>query len=377
MKILFISNEPSRTGAPLALLALMKSLSNNREIQFDVLLIRKGDLHKDYVKLAHKVFIHDTTNRNRFLSRIIGKIKRFLNLENYILNILKHKKYDLIYANTIETLSIGCALKQKIKKPLISHIHESEYLLSLYNADSHLLNLCDKIISVSSLSKYALETSYSVSLSKIEVIHPFSPYINYTDIPVDCNETSQNHELIIGLSGYLDWVKGYDLLPLVIKQFAIKHPNIDAQFIWVGSNRENYGKRLRIDLQKLGLQKYLYLAGTTDNPIQYYQSFDIFLLLSREDSFPLVALENAYLGKPIISMEGATGINDLLRQDAGIIVPYLSIDGIVDAIHRLYTDKFLAKRIGKNAQTLVLTQFNKDKSINRIVKEIMKYSSSN
>jgi len=50
-KILFISHEASRTGAPLILLHLLKWLNKNTEnLQFDVLLIKRGAMADDFRK---------------------------------------------------------------------------------------------------------------------------------------------------------------------------------------------------------------------------------------------------------------------------------------------------------------------------------------
>lgn len=366
MKTLFITHEASQTGAPLALLAILKSFKKDNNIQFDVIIIRDGELHKEFSEVADNVFSFYKSPDNRLKTRIIRRFKRFLHIKDDELKFLNHHDYDLIYANTIASLWLGCSIKKRIGKPLIAHIHESEFLLSTYKTEKTMFLMCDKIISVSSLSKDALINKYSIPSSLISVIYPFSPYIDYQNKSTIPYRQDTKESFKIGLSGYCCWVKGTDLLPQVIKRWSELHPNIDAQFIWVGQKTENFEIKLKYELDKLGLQKYLYLAGATNTPMTFFKEFDIFLLLSREDSFPLVALENAYLGKPIISMKGASGINDLLQKEAGIIVPYLSIDGIVNAIYKLYTDKELAKKIGQKAQQLVLTQFNKENSIEAI-----------
>ena len=366
MKTLFITHEASQTGAPLALLAILKSLKKDNNIQFDVITIRDGELHNNFSEVADNVFVFYKTPDNSLKTRIIRRIKKALHIKEDELKFLNHRHYDLIYANTIASLWLGCAIKKRTGIPLIAHIHESEFLLSTYKAEKTMFQMCDKIISVSSLSKDALVNNYSIPSSTISVVYPFSPFIDYqmiSDIPLR-KDTKVTFK--IGLSGYCCWIKGTDLLPHVIKKWSELHLDINTQFIWVGQKTENFELQLKYELNKLGLQQYLSLVGETKTPMELYQEFDIFLLLSREDSFPLVALENAYLGKPIISMEGASGINDLLKQEAGIIVPYLSIDGIVNAIYQLYTNKELALKIGQKAQQLILTQFNKKKSIESI-----------
>ena len=84
----------------------------------------------------------------------------------------------------------------------------------------------------------------------------------------------------------------------------------------------------------------------------------------------MVCLENAILGNPIICMEGASGITDMLNDNAGIIVPYMSLGEISKALYTLYTDKSFASNIAKKAREIALTKFTKKNSAEAIIKLI-------
>jgi glycosyltransferase involved in cell wall biosynthesis len=68
-----------------------------------------------------------------------------------------------------------------------------------------------------------------------------------------------------------------------------------------------------------------------------FREFDILLLPSREDPFPLVCLEAGLLGKPVICFEKAGGIPELLEDGGGRVVPYLDIDAMAEAV-KFYHD---------------------------------------
>jgi len=57
----------------------------------------------------------------------------------------------------------------------------------------------------------------------------------------------------------------------------------------------------------------------------FYSGSDIFLLPSREDSFPSVILEAIDAGLPIVAFKDAGGFQDLLHDDVGILVPYIDL----------------------------------------------------
>ena len=62
-------------------------------------------------------------------------------------------------------------------------------------------------------------------------------------------------------------------------------------------------------------------------------------MTSREDPFPLVAIEAASLGKPIICFENASGIPELMDGKGGFVVPYMNIDEMMNKIIKLYENK--------------------------------------
>src|SRR5262249_48407495 len=70
---------------------------------------------------------------------------------------------------------------------------------------------------------------------------------------------------------------------------------------------------------------------------------------SREDPFPLVCLEAAALGVPVVCFEGAGGIREFVENDAGFVVPYLDVRGAADAIVALARSRELRNRLGARA----------------------------
>lgn len=69
-----------------------------------------------------------------------------------------------------------------------------------------------------------------------------------------------------------------------------------------------------------------------ENPFEYYRDLDLFILTSREDPFPLVCIENGMLGNPIVCFEGATGIEEVIAEGGGRVVPYLNVEDMAETI---------------------------------------------
>jgi len=121
----------------------------------------------------------------------------------------------------------------------------------------------------------------------------------------------------------------------------------------------------------LGVSEKIRFTGQLLDPIQEYKNFDVFLLLSREDSFPMVCLENAQLKKPIVCMKNASGIMDMLSEGSCIAVPYLSVNDIADAIYKVYSDPLFSQRLGDSAYELATTRFSKDSQIKALTNFIL------
>jgi glycosyltransferase involved in cell wall biosynthesis len=62
---------------------------------------------------------------------------------------------------------------------------------------------------------------------------------------------------------------------------------------------------------------------------------DVFFLSSREDPFPLVMLEAAHVGKPIVGVRASGGVNDFLQGLDELLVDSWDVAVLVDKISSL------------------------------------------
>ena len=80
------------------------------------------------------------------------------------------------------------------------------------------------------------------------------------------------------------------------------------------------------DLRHLGLDDLVHFIGARQNPLDFYAAFDVFALMSREDPCPLVMLEAASLGKPVLCFEGSGVAPEFVGEECGYVVPYLDFE---------------------------------------------------
>jgi glycosyltransferase involved in cell wall biosynthesis len=87
---------------------------------------------------------------------------------------------------------------------------------------------------------------------------------------------------------------------------------------------------------------------------------DCFVLPSREDPCPLVVLEAAATGLPIVCFKGSGGAADFVGADAGVAVPYLDIHAMAQAILELQKSPELRRRLGSTAMARVRVRHDPD-----------------
>ena len=120
------------------------------------------------------------------------------------------------------------------------------------------------------------------------------------------------------------------------------------------------------DHRRLHQKERVIFTGFVKDPQNYFATFDLFALTSREDPFPLVALEAASLGKPVICFENAGGMPEFIETDAGSIVPYGDVEAFSERIgdYLRTPDRIAAE--GEAARIKTSNRFSQENACNRL-----------
>lgn len=348
-KILFISHEASRTGSPFILLYFLNWLKIKKADDFTVhvLLLKEGELKQDFENTCDRLYTSVNVKKSLFkkgLDKLLSLIKQTKNKTESINSVLDNN-YDLIYANSIPSLSIASKIKNQSKKSkVLLHVHELDTVIRMFISEKdNVLQEVDKFIAVSNLVKNDLVNKWHVNKEKIQVIYEFSN-IKQKDLK------KESKTFIVGASGAVEWRKGDDAFIQVARYVNKKYPDVNIKFVWVGRN--NKQSIVEADLKKMNLSEKVDFVGEQKNPFAYYNEFDVFLMTSREDPFPLVCIEVASLKKPIICFEGATGTQEILINGGGSIVPYLDIELMAESVMFYYNNRDKVIQDGEKAQEL-------------------------
>ena len=361
-KILFIGHSAGHTGAPLILLRLCEWLKKNSSQEFEIILKEDGKLRPLYEKIAPVVLYNQSISHSSLISRgfkFFGSRSTLFNsfirsrMTKYFRKKYPPSSCSLIFTNTITNGEILSALSH-LECPVICRVAELDYWINRSGKENFEITkkYVSHFIAVSEAVKKNLVENHGIAPEKINVIHGF---INTTEIQTNSQSVRASlsipHDaLIIGGSGAEIWRKGKDLFILLAIAVHLKAPDLPIHFVWVGG-KDNEAElyQMKHDIKQSGLEKNIHLIPEVTNPLDYFATFDIFAMVSREDPYPIVNIEAASLGKPIVCFADAGGTPELVEEDAGFVVPYLDIDTMADKVIELIHDEKLRRGFGERA----------------------------
>jgi glycosyltransferase involved in cell wall biosynthesis len=167
----------------------------------------------------------------------------------------------------------------------------------------------------------------------------------------------QEAKLVLGC-GTTDSRKGPDLFVQVAQAFN-QSSQYPVQFVWVGGHGgEDIVKNLESLPNKLRTQTIVTFTGAVTNPLPFMLAADVFLLTSREDPFPLVCLESADCGVPIICFAEAGGMPEFVGSTCGAVVPYLDVEAMTNKLCSFIQNERKSRELGAQARQKVRSQFD-------------------
>jgi glycosyltransferase involved in cell wall biosynthesis len=362
-KILFISHDAARTGAPILLIQILRWLRREKVSLIQIVLINGGELEPEFKALGRVIVINRRKNLfYRLVERVSRKVLiKILDVENRLRFKLALSRFrpDIIYANTAISLVFLASFNFIRRYPVLCHVHELEFIIENLAGKRQFMNsipLASHFISVAEAVQRNLVTNYSVRPEKISVIPEPLEIVSYK---VDRNEIRKelnvpvNAFLVVG-AGTVDWRKGCDLF--IQTAYLTCKRDDTIYFVWFGNGRESTIRELEFDLEKLNLTKAVQFVGAKPDLIKYFTASDLFYLTSREDPYPLVCLEAASQGIPILCFDNSGGMPEFVIDETGYVIPYLDLAQAADRILELKNGREKLNALGKRAKQKVIAE---------------------
>ncbi|NLD78298.1 MAG: glycosyltransferase family 4 protein [Acidimicrobiales bacterium] len=363
-----MSHEASRTGAPVMFLHFLRWLKDNTDLDFEILLLAGGPLADDFAAVAPLTHIEALgTSARSYLEG--GLAKAGLPKLGDRLKVSRSRQavdhlrcFDALYLNST-TSAVALRILPEIPPVVVSHVHELDAAFRYWfpeNDRRAMLDHTTRFVSCAGAVAVNLIGGWRIPRDTIathyEFIVPPAPTAG-SAAKVRADLGIPESATIIGGAGSVIWRKGPDLFLQLAATVRRLRPDLDAHFVWVGGASDEKVPT-RVDAQRMGIDDRVHFVGEVAKPDDIYGIYDVFALTSREDPYPLVMLESASLGVPVVSFANGGAVEFAGRPEAAerraIVVPYLDVEAMAEALIPLVENEGERRALGRRGQRHVL-----------------------
>ena len=363
IKVVFVTHDYALAGAQKLLLAIVRWLHEHSSgIEFCVLSMPEqtsGALRIEFEQYC-KIFEWSEWCTDGILNK--------KKIEDHVGSI------NCFFCNTIVS---GEVLEQiaNLDTPIITYVHELETGIKQYTTREAVENVrkySSLLLAASPSVKENLIQKHGFGDTTIEVVYPFliqtaflSTTLSEPQEKLIQSLVSAKRNIVYGC-GTPGPRKGTDLFVEVAEK-SLKLLGKNWCFVWVG----DYDPKLDKLIKNKGLQKQVILFGCHPNPKELFGMGKAFCLTSREDPFPIAAIEAASERLPILCFKETGGIPDFVTEyQSGIVCKKESVSAMSDALIELAGNTKQQSILGSNGKRAIHGNFTSQTQLPRICKYI-------
>ena len=286
--------------------------------------------------------------------------------------IARNNRFDVIHAHDWLTFPAGIAAKKISGKPLVIHVHATDFDRSggnvnprVYAVEREGMENADHIIAVSTLTKNIIIEKYGIPPEKITVIY------NAVE-PVSDEKISGFHkgvdEKIVTFLGRVTMQKGPEYF-IEAASLILKKMN-NARFVMAGSG--DLLNQMVARVAELGISDHFHFTGFLkgNDVYQMLRMTDVFVMPSVSEPFGIVPLEAMQFNVPVI-ISNQSGVAEILEN--AIKIDFWDTFAMADAIYGLLNYTALANHFRKEGKHEVenLEWVNAAKAVTGVYKSVM------
>lgn len=244
-----------------------------------------------------------------------------------------NQKFDVIHAHDWLTYLAGITAKKFTGKPLVVHVHATEYDRSglnintiVYDIEKQGMEAADKIIAVSNLTRNIIISKYGIDPSKVVTVHNAVDFDNFEQIEIERN----TQDKIVTFLGRVTFQKGPEYFIEAAAKVLTKYPGV--RFVMAGSG-DMLNRSIR-RVAKLGISTRFHFTGFLkgDDVKKMFAHSDVYVMPSVSEPFGISPLEAMRSNVPAI-ISKQSGVAEVLHH--AIKVDFWDIDALADAIYSL------------------------------------------
>jgi len=358
--VVFLVHATDRTGPPRVLLHQIRWLRAHTDWRLAVVTLREGDLQAEFEAVGDVFVVGEHHAAPTDPAGVAEETRRDAARRAVLASLAPA---DLVYVNTawsIHLLHLLPARPDGRPRPRISAVHELDHDLRHTldaAARADLLAGADHVLAGAEVIARNLVDGHGVPTERVTVVREAIELPDVT-VPPTLDRPMLGiapDTFVVSMAGSPVWRKGPDLFVHVAWHLCRLRPERTVRFRWIGAAGSADEPDLRTplaDVARLGLESVVEFVPATELVFDHLRASDVFLLTSREDASPLVCLEAAAVGLPVVCFDtGQSGAN--VGPDGALVIRYPDVPAMAAALAVLADDPDEAHRRGRAGQVRV------------------------
>jgi len=270
-------------------------------------------------------------------------------------HIIKREKFDIIHAHDWLTIPAALLAKKMTGKPLVLHIHATEFDRSgdnganpdVYEIEKQGMDTADVIIAVSSFTKNKIIKYYGIDPKKIRVVHnaaeDASQSLGDTSLLEDVYRLKSIGKKIVLYLGRITLQKGPDYFVRAAKLVLERDPNVI--FIVAGSGDMEH-KIIELAAE-LGISGNMIFTGflRDEKLVKVYRAADLYVMPSVSEPFGITTLEAMQYNTPVL-VSKQSGVSEVITH--ALKVDFWDINEMANKILAVLEHRALSETLKEN-----------------------------
>lgn len=261
--------------------------------------------------------------------------------------IAKTEAHDVIHVHDWLTYPAGIEAKKMSGKPLVVHVHATEYdrcgenhNTNVYEIERRGMEFADKVITVSDLTRNIVISKYNISPLKVVTVHNGVEPANNQNI-----WKRGTKDKVVTFLGRITWQKGPKYFIKAAYKVLQKMDNV--RFVMAGSG--DLMEEMVKYVAKLKIANKFHFTGFLkgDDVYRMFALSDLYIMPSVSEPFGISPLEALQCNVPVI-ISRQSGVSEVITY--AIKVDYWDIDAMSDAIYGILNYPALAKHLKQNGK---------------------------
>jgi glycosyltransferase involved in cell wall biosynthesis len=281
--------------------------------------------------------------------------------------------FDVIHVHDWMCFTAGVAAKRTSGKPLVAHIHSTEFDRSgravnpaICAIEKEGLKAADKIIAVSNLTRSVVVDKYNISPKKVTTVY------NAVE-PVGSGNPKRSGEFtndkVVSFLGRITMQKGPDYFVEAASLVLRKMKNV--RFVMAGKG--DLLNEMKQKVSALNISSHFHFPGfvAESEIVELFRASDVFVMPSVSEPFGIVTLEAMQAGVPAV-ISKQSGVSEVVKN--AVKVDYWDTQAMADAIYAILINQDYGTKLGKKGKHEAdkLTWQDAASKVSKIYQNLMK-----